>query len=132
MDLGALPSGGIVNRPKNFKVVLMFSHKNPIPQLSDNAPTVNAKFGTHFPDLIAGARAFGVKKEAIEKYPDRYKLLHDTLLKVFDDPAYKDAINKTGAPWELISYGGPEECAEYAKAMTDIGKEYKDLLTGKG
>jgi len=132
MDLGALPAGGIANRPKNFKILLMFSHKNPIPEMSDDAPTVNAKFGTNLPDLIAGARAFGVKKAAIEKYPDRYKLLNDTLKKVFDNPAYKDAIQKTGAPWSLISYGGPDECAEYAKAMTDIGKEYKDLLTGKG
>ncbi len=131
MDFGALPAGGIVNRPKNFKVVLMFTHKNPLPDLSDNAPTVNAKFGTSLPDLVAGARAYGIKKAAIEKYPDRYKILTESLLKVFDDPEYKEAIIRTKAPWELIGYGGPEECATYAKAMTDIGKDYKDLLTGK-
>jgi len=100
--------------------------------MSDNAPTVNAHFGTSLPNLVAGARGFGIKKEAIEKYPDRYKMLTDTLLKVFDDPDYKVAIEKTGAPWELIGYGGPEDCASYTKAMMDIGKEYKDLLTGKG
>ena len=132
MDLGALPAGGIANRPKNFKITLMFTHKNPIPNMSDNAPTVNAHFGTSLPNLVAGARGFGIKKEAIEKYPDRYKMLTDTLLKVFDDPDYKVAIEKTGAPWELIGYGGPEDCASYTKAMMDIGKEYKDLLTGKG
>ena len=132
MDFGALPAGGIANRPKNFKILLMFTHANPIPDKSDNAPTVNAKFGTNLPDLVAGARAYGIKKEAIEKYPDRYKILTDTLLKVFDDPEYKEAVVKTKAPWNLIRYGNPAECADYAKAMTDIGKEYKDLLTGKG
>ena len=132
MDLAALPAGGIVNRPKNFKVVLMFTHKNPLPDRSDNAPTVNAKFGTNLPDLVAGARAFGIKKEAIEKNPDRFKILTETLLKVFDDPDYKEAIVKTKAPWEFIGYGNPDECAAYAKAMTDIGKDYRDLLTGKG
>jgi hypothetical protein len=131
MDLGALPAGGIVNRPKNFKVVRMFSHKNALPDRSDNAPTVNDKFGTKLPDLVAGARAYGIKKEAIEKYPDRFKILTDTLKKVYDDPAYKEAIIKTKAPWEFIGYGSPEDCAKYAKEMTDIGKEYKDLLTGK-
>jgi len=132
MDFGALPAGGIANRPKNFKIVLAFTHKNPIPDKSDNAPTVNAKFGTNLPDLIAGARAYGIKKAAIEKHPDRYKILTETLLKVFDDPEYKEAVIKTKAPWELIGYGGPDECAAYAKAMMEIGKDYKDLLTGKG
>jgi tripartite-type tricarboxylate transporter receptor subunit TctC len=132
MDFGALPAGGIANRPKNFKIVLMFSHQNPIPDKTENAPVVNAKFGTSLPDLIAGARAYGIKKAAIEKHPDRYKMLTDTLVKVFDDPEYKEAVVKTKAPWELIRYGNPDECAAYAKAMTEIGKEYKDLLTGKG
>lgn len=132
MDFGALPAGGIANRPKNFKIVLMFSHENPIPGKTENAPVVNAKFGTSLPDLIAGARAYGIKKAAIEKYPDRYKILTETLLKVYDDPAYKEAVVKTKAPWELIRYGGPDECAAYARAMTEIGKEYKDLLTGRG
>lgn len=132
MDFGALPSGGVVEFSKNFKIVLMMTHKNPIPNQTDNAPLINAHFGMNLPSLVAGMRGFGIKKEAIDKYPDRYKMLTDTLVKVFDDPDYKTAIEKTGAPWELIGYGGPEECAAYAKAMMDIGAEYKDLLTGKG
>jgi hypothetical protein len=51
--------------------------------------------------------------------------------KVFDDPAYKDAVVKSGAPWEFIKYGSPEDCAEYVKNITSVGAEYKDLLTGK-
>ena len=131
MDLGALPSGGIVNRPKNFKVVLMFSHRNPLPDRSDNAPTVNAHFGMNLPNLVAGARAFAIKKEAVEKYPDRFQILTDTLKKVYDDPAYKLAIEKTKAPWELINYGDPAACAKYVKEMMAIGADYKELLTGK-
>ena len=131
MDFGALPSGGIVNRPKNFKVVLMFSHENPLPDRSENAPTVNAHFGMNLPSLIAGARAFAIKKEAVEKHPDRYKTLTDTLLKVYGDPDYKAAIEKTKAPWEFIKYGDPDACAKYMKEMMAVGEEYKDLLTGK-
>jgi tripartite-type tricarboxylate transporter receptor subunit TctC len=131
MDFGALPSGGIVNRPKNFKVLLMFSHENPLPDRSDNAPTINAKFGTNLPNLIAGARAFAIKKAAIDAHQDRYKKLADTLLKVYDDPDYKVAIEKTKAPWEFIGYGGPEDCAKYVKDMMAVGNDYKDLLTGK-
>jgi len=131
MDFAALPSGGIVNRPKNFKVVLMFSHENPLPDRSDNAPTINAHFGMNLPNLMAGARAFAIKKEAVEKHPDRYKALTDTLLKVYGDPDYKVAIEKTKAPWEFIKYGDPDACAKYVKDMMAVGADYKELLTGK-
>ena len=131
VDAAALPSGGIVNRAKNFKVLLVFDDKNPLPGRTENAPTVNAHFGTKLPPLIAGARAFGIKREAAEKHPDRFKLLTDTLAKVYTDPAYKKAVLKTKAPWELIRHGTPEDCAAYVKNITAIGEQYKDLLTGK-
>lgn len=130
VDFGAQPSGTVVNR-KEFKIMLMFSHKNPVPDLTDNAPTINNHFKTNLPSLIAGARAFGLKKSALAKYPDRYKTLETTLKKVFTDPAFKEAYLKTKAPWEYVAYQGPEACAEYAKSITEIGEEFKDLLVGK-
>jgi hypothetical protein len=131
MDLGALPSGGIVNRPKSFKVVLLFSHKNPFPGKTDNAPTMNDHFKTNMPSLIAGARAFGIKKSARAKHPDRYKTLETTLKKVFTDPAFKEAYTRTKSPWELVGYHGPEACVQYGKEISKIGEEFKDLLSGK-
>jgi tripartite-type tricarboxylate transporter receptor subunit TctC len=131
MDLGALPSGGIVNRAKNFRIMLIFADKNPLPERMPNVPTVNAHLGTTLPPLIAGARAFAIKREAVENFPDRFKILTDTLKKVYTDPEYKKAVEKTKAPWEYIKYGSPEDCAKYVKNITAIGEEYKDLLTGK-
>ena len=83
------------------------------------------------PPLIAGARAFAIKKAAVDKYPDRFETLTSTLKKVYTDPDYKAAVVKTKAPWEYIGYGSPESCAEYVKNITTIGEQYKDLLTGK-
>lgn len=131
VDAGALPSGGIVNRAKSFKVIVVFDDKNPLPGRTDNAPTANAHFSMSLPPLIAGARTFGIKKAAIDKHPDRFKILNDTVQKVFTDPAYKKAVVKTKAPWELIKYGNADACAAYVKNITAIGQEYKDLLTGK-
>jgi len=131
VDFGAQPSGTIVNRAKNFKIVVMFTHTNPIPDRSDNAPTMNDHFNTNLPSFIAGARAFGVKKSALEKYPERLKTLDTTLQKVFTDPAFKEAYMKTKAPWEYVAYQGPEACAEYAQNITKIGEEFKGLLVGK-
>jgi len=131
MDCGALPSGSVVSKGKNFKLVVVFDDTNPIPDRMDNAPTANAHFGMNLPPMIAGSRAFAIKRSAAEKHPDRFKLLNDTLLKVYPDPAYKEAVIKTKAPWEFIKYGDAEACAKYAKSMMEVGEEFKELLTGK-
>ena len=44
---------------------------------------------------------------------------------------YKKAIIKTKAPWEFINYGDAADCKKYVDDITAIGKEFKDLLTGK-
>ena len=131
MDFGALPTGTVIKKGKNFRIVLLFVPKNPLPKRLPNVPLANEHLGMNLPPLIAGARAFAIKREAVEKYPDRYKILTDTLKKVYTDPDYKKAIVKTKAPWEFIRYGSPEDCAKYVKNITAIGEQFKDLLTGK-
>ena len=131
MDIGALPSGGIVNRAKSFRILAVFDEKNPLPKRMPDAVVVNKHFNMDLPPLIAGARAFAIKQAAVDKYPDRYKILTDTLKKVYGDPDYKKAIVRTKAPWEYIQYGDAEECKKYTRYITEIGKEYKSLLTGK-
>jgi tripartite-type tricarboxylate transporter receptor subunit TctC len=131
MDFGALPSGNIVQRTKTFKTVLVFDDTNPLGERLHNAPTANDHLGMDLPPLIAGARAFAIKKAAIDKHPENFKILNDTLLKVFPDPDYKAAVIKAKAAWEYIGYGDAAACAKYAANITRIGKEFKDLLTGK-
>ncbi len=73
----------------------------------------------------------GIKTSAVEKHPDRYKVLQDTLKKVIADPAYTKALKKTKVPMELFIYGDAKVCAQYVKDITAIGELYKYLLTGK-
>jgi tripartite-type tricarboxylate transporter receptor subunit TctC len=129
VPFGALPSASIVIQQKNFKALALFDDKNVLGGKIDNAPLVNAKFGTKLPPLVS-ARAFAVKTETIQKYPDRMKILEDTLRKVVATEEYKQAVIKAKAPWELISPGGQKECAEYVKNILAVGEEYGDLLRG--
>ncbi len=131
MDFAALPSGGIARRGKNFRILAIFDNSNPIPSKIKGAALVNKHFGMNLPPLVAGARAFGIKRSAVEKHPDRYKILQDTLKKVIKDPAYTKALKKTKVPMELFVYGDEKVCAQYVKDITKIGEQYKDLLTGK-
>ncbi len=131
VDIGALPSSGLIRRPKSFRILAIFDDKNPLPDRMPDAVVVNKHFNMDLPPLIAGARAFAIKTAAVEKYPDRYKILTDTLKKVYQDPDYQKAIVKTKAPWEYITYGDPEECKKYVQYITEVGKQYRSLLTGK-
>ena len=68
VDFGVLPASSVVSR-KNLKIVLLFMDKNPLPKLMPDAVLANEHFKLGLPPLIAGARAFGIKNEAVEKYP---------------------------------------------------------------
>ena len=130
MDIGALPSGGIVKKGKVLRTLLMFNDTNYLADRTNNAPTVNDHFGTKLPPLVS-ARAFAIHTQAAEKYPERFKILNDSLKKVYKDPEYKQAVLKTKAPWENIQYGSQEVCKAYAKSIVAIGERFKPLLTGK-
>jgi hypothetical protein len=88
-------------------------------------------FGTKLPDL-SSSRSWAIHTEAIEKYPERFALLEKTSRQVFDNPAYKEAYRKTGAPVETIQYGDRALCTRYARAMVELANQYRALLTGKG
>ncbi len=132
MDCGALPSGGIARRGKNFRILGIFDDSNPMPDLVKGAVLVNKEFGMNLPPLIAGARAFGIKKAAIDKHPANFKILTDTSNKVFGDPDYQKVLKKTKVPMELFTKSSSQaEIAKYVANITKIGEQYKDLLTGK-
>jgi tripartite-type tricarboxylate transporter receptor subunit TctC len=129
-DCGALPTGGIVAAPDKFKVLGVFNDKNSLAKYTENAPSVNAVFGTKIPPLYS-ARAWAVHTEVIEKHKDRFALLEKTARQVFDNPAYKAAFEKTGAPVENSQFGDRNECTRYAKGMLELANEYRSLLTAK-
>ena len=131
VDASALPMANPVSLGDQARILGVFSPKNLIPEKSNNAPPINAVFGTKIPDLPS-ARAFAIHAKAVEKYPDRYEKLKSTMLKVFDDPDYKVAIEKTGRPWEFVSYADETECMEYANNMIELTNKYIKLLTAKG
>lgn len=129
VDLGVLPATTIMGR-KGLNIVGLFDEVNAVPEKMPNAVLVNTDYELGIPPLAAGARAFGIKKSAADKYPERFSQLVETGMKVFDDPAYKDAVLEAKGSWELISPGGADACKNYVDSITAVGKEYRDLLTG--
>ena len=130
-DCGALPLAGVVALGDQLRVLGVFNDEFKLGSYTNNSPPVNKVFGTNIPDL-SSSRSWAIHTEAIEKYPDRFALLEKTSRQVFDDPAYKEAYKKTGAPAETIQYGDRALCTKYAKSMIELANEYRPLLTAKG
>jgi tripartite-type tricarboxylate transporter receptor subunit TctC len=130
-DCGALPMAGVIAQREQMKVLAVFNDENPLAAQTDNAPPINKVFGTKLPEL-SSSRSWAIHTEVIEKHPERFALLEKTSKQVVDNPAFKEAFAKTGAPVEAIQYGDRKACTRYAQGMVDLANEYRSLLTGKG
>jgi hypothetical protein len=131
VDCGALPIAGVITQKDQMRVLGVFNDENKMAKYSENAPAINAVFGTKLPDL-SSSRSWAIHTEAIEKFPDRFALLERTSKQVFDNPKYKEAYAKTGAPVETIQYGDRALCTRYARGMVELANEYRSLLSAKG
>ena len=129
-DCGALPVAGVAAGREKLRVLGIFNAQNALAAHTDNAPTVNAVFGTRIPPLYS-SRAWAIHSEVIEKQPERFALLEKTARQVFDDPAYRAQHAKTGAPVETIQYGDRAACTRYAIGMVELANEYRTLLTAR-
>ena len=129
VDFSVLTSGSVAAAGDAVKTLLIFGDENALGEALDNAPTMNAVYGTNLPPMLS-SRAYGIHKAAVDKYPDRFEILQSSFKKVFDDPDYKASVEKAKGHWEYVQYGGVEECGKFKQAMLELGAKYKDYLTG--
>lgn len=130
VDIGVLPIAGIVKLSDQFRILGVFNKTNHLAHLSDNAPSINAVFGTKIPDLYS-SRAWAVHAEFADKNPDAFKLLETTSKQVMEDPAFKEAARANGEAVESLIYGDRKSCTAYALAMVELANEYRSILTAK-
>lgn len=131
VELGVLPISGVIARGDQFRVLAVFNRtENRFAAYTDNAPTVNAVFGTDLPDLYS-SRSWAVHTKFAESQPENYALLERTAREVFDHPAFLEAYRQSGAPMEALAYGDRDTCTQYAQAMIALATRFKDVLTAQ-
>lgn len=129
-DIGVIPISSVVNLPEKFRVLGVFNtEENALAAKTNNAPLVNAVFGTKIPDLPS-SRAWAVHTAVADKFPDRFKKLEETAKKVFEGGAFKADFAKQ-APVEVLRYGDRKVCTAYATAMVELADRYKTVLSAK-
>jgi tripartite-type tricarboxylate transporter receptor subunit TctC len=129
-EVGALPVSGLTAQAGRLKVLAVFARENVVARLTENAPTVNAVFGTRIPDLYS-SRSWAIHTRAIERFPDRFKLLEETAAKVFDDPDFRAALQRAGQPMETVRFGDRALCTEYAQAMIELANRFRQQLSAQ-
>jgi hypothetical protein len=129
-DIGALPVSGLVSQAGRLRVLSLFARENIVADLTNNAPTINAVFGTTIPDLYS-SRSWAIHTRAIERFPDRFKRLEDTAKLVFDDPAFREALEKAGQPLSTVRFGDRALCTEYALGMIELANRYRQQLSAQ-
>jgi len=130
IDIGCIGGSGVAAAGEAVRPIAMFDDENRFGPVMKGVPTINSVFGTSIPPL-ASSRAFAIHTKAIQEYPDRYEILTESMKKVFDEPAYKAAVLKSGQPWEIIRYGDEKACERYVKSVFELGSKYREHLTGK-
>ena len=129
-DAVALPIAQPVKLGDKARTLVVFANKNIVAEHTNNAPVVNDVFGTKIPPL-ASSRAFGIHAAALDKYPERVNILKRTMKATMEDPAYAEAVEKSGLPTAFIDYGDQETSMQFAQSMLELASKYAPLLTGK-
>lgn len=129
-EVGALPVSGLTAQAGRLKVLGVFARENVVARLTDNAPTINQVFGTTIPDLYS-SRSWAIHTRAIDRYPDRFRLLEQTAARVFEDQDFRSALTRAGQPDETVRSGNRALCTEYALGMIELANRYRQQLSAQ-
>ena len=128
-DIGALPLAGTIAVEDQFRVLGIFNDTgNPYPDRTDNAPLINATFGTTIPELYS-SKSWAVHTDWADAHPEEFKKLQETSKQALESEEFRSAYEKTGAPLESIVYGDREACTKYALAMIELAQKYEKVLS---
>ncbi|MEQ8194241.1 MAG: tripartite tricarboxylate transporter substrate-binding protein [Rhodospirillales bacterium] len=91
-----------INKAKGkVRILAVTLDKNPIPKLTDDAPSLNKALGIDAV-TVASLRAIIAPMELKKTHPDRLKKLKATFEAAKDDPAYIKKAAKVGVPEKMI------------------------------
>lgn len=130
-DIGALPIAGVVALTDQFRVLGVFSDRNILAAMTNDAPTINSVFGTSIPEL-SSSRSWAVHTEWADGNPDAFTKLSETAKQALESEEFRTAYRQTGAPLETISFGDREVCTTYARNMIELANRYKSVLSADG
>ncbi len=93
-----------------------------------DVPTLNEVMGKELP-LVGMSRFIAVRSSVKEKYPERYRVLLETLEKTHRNPDYLQELEKSGRI-KVTRWLGPDKSGELNRRLHEMTVQYKELLSG--
>jgi tripartite-type tricarboxylate transporter receptor subunit TctC len=120
-------AGGIRAKAQNLKPIGIVSDKrNPLwPECPTFDEALPAKWKVKGP--FWGYKGYAVKREAKEKYPDRFNLLVSTFKKIMESPEHEKAADKMKLT-PILDYKGPKDAAKAIIEYDEMLLKYKHLF----
>lgn len=111
-----------LNIDKGSRVIGVQWYENYVPEITDNAKTMNEELGTNIPD-VAATYGFYVRSEVKERYPARYKRLVEACKKAIENPEYIARLKKLGEH-KKIRYSAPDQFHKLNKDLMQTLLKY--------
>ena len=124
-EVGALPIANTLALKDKFKVLGVFNSTNMFAAQTENAPTINAAFGTSIPDL-SSSRSWAVHTQWAEANPQHFEMLEKTAKEAHASPVFRDAWVKTGNPIEALVWGDRKTCHRLCRRDDQAGAALRE------
>ena len=130
VDATAAPMGTPLGVGDQVRILGVFADENPVPELSGDAPSVNAVLGLDLPSLTS-SRAWAVHRETKERFPEELATIRDTMQQALADPEFTERQVAAGMPAAFIDVAGEEVAMETARRTAELAERYRDILTAQ-
>jgi len=113
-----------------IRFLIMSNYENHWGEISNNAPTPMEAFNLDMPSLGAN-RAWAVRREFKENYPERFQRLVDTFQQTMNDPRLVEEWKRAGFLPSFLNKLNEEESMALAMDTLRLAEEYRDIMMGR-
>jgi len=111
-----------------LKTIGIFQDENLIPEITNNAPTVNDALGLDVME-VASYRSLGVHADFKANYPDRYEKVLNIYKESIKNDEFKQIVkDRDGVPDALIVDWSPEQVNATSKKIVELVEKYRELF----
>ena len=128
VDVGYSKISNILKGGDQVRILALSQSRNPVPEATGNAPTIDDVLGTDTLD-VASYRGINVHKAFADEYPEELEILRKSFEETKDDPAFIEAVGKAKVAKELIVDLTPQEIVEVMQRHRQAFETYGQLMT---
>lgn len=126
-DCAVLTAGVAISLGDQVRVLGTFRSVEEFNRQMNNAPSVNAVFGTDIPELEL-SQGWAIHTEVWNTMPEVRERLVGAIKACFDNPELKKQFEAVNYPYEGVEYGDVDACQSIVKNTVELARRYADRI----